>query len=310
MKIILGVAKIRRIPKAVVALGVFDGVHRAHREILEYAAREARRIKGKSVAVTFWPHPQQEASLYSLKHRLKLIEETGVDTSIVISFNRPFAGISAENFVKNILVKRIGAQCVCCGKNFRFGKGAKGNFNLLKRLAHKYHFKLKAFEVLRTKHLPISSTSIRRAISRGDFKTAKVLLLRPVSVLGTVIRGSSLAKRLGFPTANINPHHEVLPPSGVYAVKIIFQRKTFKGICYIGSKPTFKPHIAYRISHIAKERHIEVHIFNFKRRIYGKDLEIQFIRKIRNEKKFASLARLACQIKKDVFLAKKLLSLP
>jgi riboflavin kinase/FMN adenylyltransferase len=306
MKIISVIAKIKRIPKSVVALGVFDGVHRAHRQILEYAAREARRIKGKSVVVTFWPHPQQEASLYSLKHRLRLIEEIGIDVCIVINFSRSFANISAEGFVKNILVNKIGAQYVCFGKNFRFGKGAKGDVNLLKKLALRYSFRLKAFEVIKVKHKPISSTDIRRAITRGDFKTAGVLLSRPVGVLGTVIRGSSLAKRLGFPTANINPHHEVLPPSGVYAVKIIFQDKRFKGVCYIGSKPT----VQFRVhsSEFKAPIHIEVHVFNFHGDIYGKDLEVQFIKKIRNEKKFSSAVLLTSQIKKDVALAKKLLS--
>jgi riboflavin kinase/FMN adenylyltransferase len=307
MKTIFGLAKIRRIPKAVVALGVFDGVHRAHREILKYTVKEARSIKGKSVVVTFWPHPQGQASLYSLKHRLKLIEETGVDTSIVISFNRPFARISAEDFVKNILVNRIGAQYLCVGRNFRFGKNAKGDVKLLKRLSHKYHFRLKVFDVISVKHLPISSTYIRRAINAGDFKTAQELLLRPVSVLGTVIRGSSLGKQWGFPTANINPHHEVLPPSGVYAVKIIFQHKRFKGVCYIGSKPTLK--FIAQSSGSKVPIHIEVHIFNFHGDIYGKDLEIWFFKKIRNEKKFTSAALLARQIKKDAGLTKKLLSL-
>jgi len=308
MKTVLGLAKIKRIPKAVVALGVFDGVHRAHREILKYAVKQAQSTKGRSVVVTFWPHPQREASLYSLKHRLRLIEELGVDTCIVINFSPSFAKISAEDFLKDILIDRIGARYICIGKNFRFGKEARGDFKLFKRLSHKYHFGLKVFSVMKVRRLPISSTSIRRAISRGNLKAAQSLLLEPVSVLGTVIRGNSLAKQLGFPTANINPHHEVLPPSGVYAVKVIFKHKKFKGVCYIGSKPTFK-----FIVHSSKSNtptHIEVHIFNFHGDIYGKDLEIQFIRKIRNEKKFSSAALLARQIKKDADFTQKLFSLP
>lgn len=301
MRTIFGLVKIKRIPKAVVALGVFDGVHRAHREILKYAVKQAQSIKGRSVVVTFWPHPQGQASLYSLKHRLRLIEELGVDTCIVINFSPSFAKISAEDFVKDILVDRIGARYICIGKNFRFGKEARGDFKLFKRLSHEYRFGLKVFGVMKVKRLPISSTSIRRAISRGNLKAAQSLLLEPVSVLGTVIRGNSLAKQLGFPTANINPHHEVLPPSGVYAVKVIFKHKKFKGVCYIGSKPTFKPQSG---------KHIEVHIFNFKQKIYAKDLEIQFIRKIRNEKKFSSAALLARQIKKDADFTQKLFFLP
>ena len=301
MRVIFGLAKIKKIPKAVVALGVFDGVHRAHREILKYAVKQARQIKGNSVAVTFWPHPQGQASLYSLRHRLRLIEGIGINICIVINFTPSFANIRAEDFVNDILLDKIGVRYICIGKNFRFGKNAKGDPKLLKKISQQYHFRLKIFEVIKIKYLSISSTSIRRAISRGELKVAQGLLLKPVSVLGTVIHGSSLGRQLGFPTANINPHHEVLPPCGVYAVRIIFQQKRLKGVCYIGTKPTFKAQ---------SQKHIEAHIFNFKRKIYGKDLEIQFIKKIRNEKRFASVVLLTRQIKKDVFLAKKLLSLP
>jgi riboflavin kinase/FMN adenylyltransferase len=299
MEVIFGLAKIKRIPQAVVAIGVFDGVHRAHRQILKYAVKQAHRIKGKSVAVTFWPHPQAQASLYSLKHRLRLIAETGIDACIVINFSRHFSHFSAEDFVRNILVNKLGARYICIGKNFRFGKGAYGDYRLLQHLARSYNFKLKVFPVMTVKGKAVSSTFIRRLIQTGNLKGAEALLLRPVSVLGTVIRGGALATRLGFPTANINPHHEVLPPSGVYAVKVFLKPKVLQGICYIGSKPTFG---------LRQEKHIEVHIFNFKKNIYGKDLEIQFVQKIREEKKFVSPAILARQIKKDASLAPKLLS--
>ena len=202
--------------------------------------------------------------------------------------------------MKNILINKIGARYVCIGKNFRFGKGASGDYGLLKKSAYKYGFKLKAFDVIRIRRIPISSTYIRRAISRGNLAIAEKLLLRRVSILGTVMRGESLGRRIGFPTANINPHHEVLPPPGVYAVKIIFNRKALKGACYIGTKPTLSR---------KKIIHIEAHIFDFRKNIYGQDLEINFIRKIRDDRKFASLALLAAQIKKDVLLARKLLSL-
>ncbi|MDD4980396.1 MAG: bifunctional riboflavin kinase/FAD synthetase [Candidatus Omnitrophica bacterium] len=301
MKIIYGINKIIKFRKPVVALGVFDGVHIGHQRILKAAVDKARRIKGTSIVVTFWPDPHKEKSLYSLEHRLRLIEGLGIDVCIVIKFNQKFSWISAEDFVKDILAKKIGAKHIYVGKNFRFGKQGRGDFKILTKLSGPCHFKLKVFELVKINNQSISSTYIRRLITAGRIDWARKLLFRPVSILGTVIKGSSLATRLGFPTANINPHHEVLPPAGIYAVCVILNHQCFKGVCYIGSKPTFKSGI---------EKHIEVYIFNFHRDIYGRYLEIQFIKKIRQEKKFNSWQSLANQVQKDIILTKGLFSHP
>lgn len=278
------------------ALGVFDGVHIGHRRILKAVADKAMQIRGTSAVVTFFPHPQKEKSLYSLEHRLNLISALGIDLCIVITFNKAFSQISAEDFVKNILVNKICARYIYVGRNFRFGKDAQGDFRMLHKLSRIYNFKLKAFDIIKINGQPVSSTYIRKLITEGKLNKAKELLSRPVSVLGTVIKGSSLATRLGFPTANIDPHHEVLPPSGVYAISAIFKNKKFKGVCYIGSKPTF-------IS--PGQRHIEAYIFSFNKNIYGEYLEIQFIKKMRDERKFSSPETLAKQVKKDINLAKE-----
>jgi riboflavin kinase/FMN adenylyltransferase len=285
---------------------VFDGVHRAHRHILKEAVRLSRRIKGASIAVTFWPHPQKEQSLYSLEHRLRLIAEIGVDICIVLKFNKTFSSILAEDFIRDILVRKIGAEYIYVGKNFRFGKEAKGNYRLLEASSHRYGFRLRLFEVIKINHQPISSTYIRQLINKGNLRTAQSLLGRPVSVLGTVIRGGALARRLGFPTANIDPHHEIFPPPGVYAVKIIFNQRKLKGICYIGTKPTLRTPNSQLPT--PKLKHIEVHIFNFNKNIYKEYLELQFLKKIREEKKFISAQSLAAQVQKDIKLAKTLLS--
>ena len=300
MKVIYGIHKIRKLKRPVVALGVFDGVHSAHIRILKAAVQKARRLKGTAVLVTFWPHPQNQPSIYSLEHRLRLVSELGIDVSIVVHFNKAFSRISAEGFVKKILLKKIRAEYILVGKNFRFGHKAKGDYNLLGKLTKQYNFKLKVFPVIKINSRPVSSTYIRRLIIRGDLAAARKILGRPVSVLGTVTRGDSLGRRLGFPTANIDPHHEVLPPSGVYAVRVMLDRRSLKGVCYIGSKPTFKNE---------SEEMIEVYIFNFKKNIYTKYLEINFLKKIRKEKKLKSSSALIEQIKRDILKAQVYFSL-
>jgi len=298
MQIIRGIGKIEKFKNPVVALGVFDGVHRGHIQILKGAVRKARSVNGTSVVVTFWPHPQSQESLYSLEHRLRLISQLGIDACIVINFNKKFANITAFNFVRHILVQKIGVNEVYVGNNFRFGKDAKGDIKTLSKLALLYNFRLKAFEVISSRGLTICSTYIRSLIKNGNLAIARKLLSRPVAVLGTVTRGVRLGRRMGFPTANIDPHHEVIPPSGIYAVKVIFKGRVFLGACYIGTRPTLKERNI--------KTHIEVFIFGLNKNIYGEYLEIQFIRKIRNDRKFNSLPALAAQIEKDILKAKRL----
>lgn len=300
MKIIQGINNIGKIKKPVLAMGVFDGVHRGHKEILKAAVEDARKIKGTSIALTFWPHPQQQGSLYSLEHRLRLIAELGIDLCIVVNFTRHFAQIKAEDFIKNILVNKIGVQYIYVGNDFKFGKDAEGNLKLLNNLGKIFGFKARGFRIIKSENKPISSTLIRSLIKKGEIRKAQGLLDRPVSVLGTVIKGTALGRMLGFPTANIDPHHEVIPARGIYAVKVILGKKKLGGVCYIGKRPTI----------IAKNNkiNIEVHILNFDGDIYGKYLEIQFAKIIRGDEKFPSLKHLTGQIEKDVASAKKILS--
>lgn len=300
MKIIYGINKIKKFKRPVVAMGVFDGVHRGHKEILKATVAQARKIKGTSIAVTFWPHPQKEESLYSLEYRLRFIAELGIDVCIVINFSRHFAKIKARDFVKDILVDKICAGHIYVGRNFRFGKNIKGDFALLNNLGKIYGFKARGFKIIKAQGKPISSTLIRNLIRRGKIKEAQRLLGRPVSILGTVIKGAALGRILGFPTANIDPHHEVIPAAGIYAARIILGHNKLKGACYIGRRPTISPQ--------QKKINVEVHIFKFNKNIYGKCLEIQFVKRIRLDKRFANLASLSKQIKKDVSTVKKILN--
>ncbi len=287
-------------------MGVFDGVHRGHKEILKVTVAQARKIRGTSIAVTFWPHPQKEESLYSLEHRLRFIAELGIDVCIVINFSRHFAKIKARDFVKDILVDKICAGHIYVGRNFRFGKNIKGDFVLLNNLGKIYGFKARGFKIIKAQGKPISSTLIRNLIRRGKIKEAQRLLGRSVSILGTVIKGAALGRMLGFSTANIDPHHEVIPAAGTYAARIILGHNKLKGACYIGRRPTISSQFTIHSSQ--KKINVEVHMFKFNKNIYGKCLEIQFVKRIRLDKKFANLASLSKQIKKDVSTVKKILN--
>lgn len=306
MKVVYGYNKINKVRNAVVALGIFDGMHLAHRYILNEAVKKAQAISGKSVVVTFYPHPQNQKSLYSLEHRLRLMAELGIDICVVIKFTRAFSRITTIKFVEDILAEKIGAKFIFVGKNFRFGKDASGDCRLLKELSGVYDYSLRVFNIINTKSGRVSSTYVRKLITAGKIQVAQGLLSRPVSVFGTVIKGISLARKLGFPTANIDPHHEILPPSGVYIVKVLFRDKVFDGVCNIGRKPTVLRN--KKNAEVVRDKHVEVYIFDFDKNIYGKDLEIQFIRKLRQEKKFSSINLLAEQIRRDITLAKRIIS--
>lgn len=301
MIIIRDLKNIKKYKNPVVAIGVFDGLHQGHRVLLKSSVSKAHAIGGKSIVVTFYPHPKNKESIYSLRHRLKLIEALGVDICLVVKFDKAFSRISAKDFVADFLIGRIGAQYLYVGENFRFGKNAEGDAEMLKAFAASGSFKVTVFKVLKERNAEISSTYIRALVTRGKLKEASRLLTRPVSVFGKVIRGTSRATYLGFPTANINPHHEIIPPSGIYAVRVLFNGSLKKGVCFIGAGSSRKERAG------KKARIVEVHIFNFKQNIYGKYLEIQFIRKIRDEKRFSSSSILISRIEKDIISAKKIL---
>lgn len=308
MTVIKGLRRLRRpVEASVVTVGVFDGVHLGHRKVIAGTVERAKALGVRSVVLTFDPHPAMilhpgtwVPSLMSLDHRIRLIGELGVDIIIVANFSKSFASITAEKFVKDVLVSKLGAREVCASKGFFFGKGAEASLELLKKLGARYGFKVDVVKAARVGSGIVSSSRIRKAITAGDIALAARLLGRPVSVLGTVVKGISLASSLGYPTANINPHHEVVPPSGVYAVKVLFRGKMLKGVLNIGMRPTF---FAPRDC----EPNIEVHIFNFRRHIYGEDLEVLFIKKIRDEVRFENRQELVREIRRDVDIAKSVL---
>ena len=273
-------------------MGVFDGLHRGHRRIIANTLKEAKRFRGPSLIVTFFPHPQKESSLCSLPHRLKLLEEAGVDLCLVIRFSRTFRKITALQFLEEIISKKINPAVVFIGRNFAFGKDAQGNWQTLRDYSKKAGFKLRVINVLTHKGRTISSSYIRTLIKSGDLHQAGELLGRSVSILGRVTGGRRLARVLGYPTANIKPDHEILPPFGVYAVRVRLDNRLLRGICYIGNRPTVK--------RVASKTYIEAHIFNFTNNLYGRRIQIEFIKRMRSQKRFSSIQALAHQIKRDI----------
>lgn len=308
MKVIRGINKLHLAPKSsVVTIGVFDGVHAGHSEVIGRAVRRAKELGLKSVVITFDPHPakvldhaSEVPSLISLAHRIKLIESMSPDYLVVLSFSRPLASLPGDSFAKDILAARAGAGEVYVGDNFYFGKGAASGAPELGRLGRKHGFKVKVVPAVKIAGSRISSSSIRKLIAEGRLDEAEKFLGRPVSVLGTVVSGANLARELGYPTANINPHHEAIPPCGVYAVLVKYGQRLYKGVLNIGFRPTF---YAPR----DREEAIEVHIFGFKDTIYGKDLEVFFVKRIRDEARFIDKEGLVRQIRADEMAALKIL---
>ena len=306
MKVIYGIGRLKLTKPSCVAVGVFDGLHRGHQAIIRKVISIAKKRKLQSVILTFFPHPDsiiksevKSPLLISLKHRLNLISSFEVDVCVVVKFNNKFRKISAKNFISDILIKKCQMKNLVISKDFIFGKDRIGNIKLTKKLSRDFDFNVSFQPQLKKNKKAISSTLVRSLIVKGNLKNASRLLGRRVEVVGTVIGGDSRGRNIGFPTANIDPHHEVIPPRGVYIIEAWLKNKRFYGIANIGFRPTFKKD---------KTEIIEIHLFGFKSNIYGKDLRIVFIKKLRNERHFRHKTDLIEQINKDIQQARSYFS--
>ncbi|MDP3730141.1 MAG: bifunctional riboflavin kinase/FAD synthetase [Candidatus Omnitrophota bacterium] len=294
--------------RSIVTIGVFDGVHIGHRAVIKRTVDRAKAVGAISIVVTFDPHPLKvlggkhlAPSLMSLKHRVNAIRGLGAEKVIVMKFDKRLSMMEPGHFIENIIRKKLNAAEIFIGEDFRFGKGAGADIKDLRRIGTRAGLKVHPVKAVKRGGRIVSSSEIRRLIVSGKTKEASGLLGRPFSILGTVVPGARLARALGYPTANINPHHEAMPPSGVYAVMVKFNKKLFKGVMNIGVRPTFYDHGR------DVEPSIEVHIFGFRGNIYGKDLEIVFVNRMRAEKKFNTIDSLIEQVKDDVSQAENFL---
>lgn len=298
MKVIYDISKIKgKFVKPVLAIGVFDGLHIGHRRLIAKVIRRARRIRGTSVILTFSPHPAQVLNpaarlplLASLEERIQLIEEMGVDVCIIAHFTQRFSRVSPENFIAQYLVRKIAPVDVLIGHDFRFGKDRRGDFKLLQALAGGYHFRAYSMPAVSTNGLIVSSTRIRKLILSGDLKAAARLLGRNVSVSGKVKRGDGRGKSLGFPTANIDICPQVILPRGVYIGRVIWNKKIFRAMVNVGVRPSFSP---------TNEISVEAHIFGLKQSIYGQTITVEFLKKIREERKFKTASSFTAQLQSD-----------
>ena len=282
---------------SVVALGVFDGVHLAHRAILGAAVSRARELGVQALACTFDPHPMEVLQperaplpLTTIPERLDLMADTGLDGAVVIAFTRELAAMEPEAFVKDVLVERLKAREVVVGFNHRFGRGARGDAALLESLGEPLGLATQVVPPLQIEGVPVSSTEVRAALQRGDLAMATRFLGRPYSVGGTIVHGAGRGRTLGFPTANVQPDRPVLVPAGVYGCDMLLDGTALQAVVNVGVRPTFGEAVTT----------VEAHVLDFSADMYGHHITLSFRIRLRPERKFASVDELKAQIAEDI----------
>ena len=295
----------KRFQSSIITLGNFDGLHLGHQELIRKIILRARETGGLSMVVTFRPHPlkilapEKCPPLISIyEEKIQLFEKLGIDVLVKIPFTLDFSAMEPRDFVHDILVDLLGAKEIFVGYNYRFGKGRKGNTQMLRDLGIELGFIVREVEQVSLNGEVISSTRIRQLLINGEVEHAAKLLGRSYALCGIVVKGDGRGRGLGFPTANIASRHSIIPSNGVYAVRLLVRDKYYDGIVNIGMRPTFD----------SKSMAIEVHIFDFDEDIYGEETTIYFAGKIREERKFDSAEALIGQITKDITAAKAILA--
>jgi riboflavin kinase / FMN adenylyltransferase len=287
------------------AIGVFDGVHRGHQAVISTAARHATKAGGTAVVVTFDPHPakflrpeQSPRLLTATQHKIALIRALGVSHLLVLKFDRELASTAPADFVRQLVAAAKPLREICVGQEWSFGKDRAGNLALLKELGAQLGFNVVGVEPVTSNGTIVSSTEIRRAVEAGDFESATRMLGRDYTILGTVEEGKHLGRGLGFPTANLSAHSEQFPPNGVYAAEGMLDGQAVQGVVNLGVRPT--------VADGPPQRVLEFHLFDLDRDLYGKEIELRFLRYLRPEQKFENLAALREQIARDATKAREI----
>jgi len=308
MRIIRGLRKRASFPgRSCLTLGTFDGVHLGHQKVIRRAVRKAADSGLTSVVMTFDRHPREALGkgvgpplLTCTEHKLALIEELGVDVCVLAELDDELASMSAGDFVVNVVCDRLRAASVVAGARLRFGKDRQGTPRLLRKLGKELGFTVEFLEEVRVGGLPVSSTAIRHHILHGELSAAESLLGRRFSIVGRVVRGKSVGRKLGYCTANIRPLDQVIPPRGVYVAEVLVEGDRHPGALNVGWRPTFP-------GRRPSSPTLEVHIIDFDEEIYRERVEVIFHRRIRDEERFASPQELAAQIALDIEEVKRYL---
>ncbi len=297
------------IRKPVVSIGVFDGVHVGHRYLFDRMREEARRRDGETLVITFWPHPrivlnhhpEKIRYLSTLQGKEELLEECGIDHLVVLEFTEEIRNLDARAFVEKVLVEKIGVDTLVMGFDHVFGRDRQGDYEHVSLLGKEMGFRVVRVEAMKVDGKTVSSSLIRDILWQGDVAGAVKYLGYHYFILGRIVGGKRIGRSMGFPTANIRPddEHKLIPADGVYAVKVLISGKEFGGMLNIGIRPT--------VNNGFPEKTIEVHVFDFHGDIYGQDVVVTFIDRIRDEKKFDNIEELALRLEEDKKKALELL---
>ncbi len=301
---------LRDLGPAYLAIGVFDGVHLGHQAVIGRAVADSRREPGAAaVIVTFDPHPLRVLRpdgaprlLTSTRHKFQFFADLGATHCLALPFDQTFAATPPQDFITALAASAHPLRQVCVGYHWSFGRGREGNLDLLTRLGDQHGFAVVGLPSVVVDGETVSSTLIRQAVETGELPKATRLLGRAFTILGTVVAGQQLGRKLGYPTANLAAHNEQFPPDGVYAVVARWQGATYPGVVNLGYRPT--------VAQPGGERLLELHLFDFDQQIYGDDVEVEFRAFIRPERKFASVDELRAQIARDAETARSTWNVP
>ena len=301
MQVHTDINSFKDVVRPVLTTGTFDGVHRGHRTILDRLIERARQEHGQSVLFTFHPHPRMVLFpgdndlklLTTQQEKIDLLEAAGLDHLLVVPFSRTFSRLHAVDYVRDVLVGAIGVHAVVIGYDHRFGRNREGDLNLLHQLGEAYDFEVDEIPAKEVDHVKVSSTKVRNALREGDVHAANELLGYDYSLRGVVVKGDQLGRTIGYPTANIGAvdPFKLVPADGVYAVEVELKDDHHKGMLYIGERPTVKGG--------ANARTIEVNIFDLDRDLYGEDITVRFMHRIRGDMHFDGMEGLKAQLDLD-----------
>jgi len=297
-----------KLKNPVITVGTFDGVHLGHQKIMQTLVKRAKAIDGVSVVITYHPHPLEILNHrhfpYLLSEKVKkenFLKEIGIDYVLWLDFDEQLANLSPEKFIKEYFVDKLSAKEIIIGYDWHFGKNREGDYHLLKKFEKMYCYKVDVAKEVKVGNEIVSSTKIREYIRDGKIESAQKMLGRNYSILGKVVPGDKIGRQLGFPTTNLEPlePRKLLPQCGVYLTKTKFKQNKMWGLTNIGLKPTIKNN--------NRKKFIETYILDFDKEVYAQEIELFFIRRIRDEKKFANKEELINQIKSDEVDARNLL---